>query len=151
MQDLTRRGPSTVDQPSGASQLVLSGELTEGVSDLSEAMTAPGGVPALREVNQNRSNPDAPFVEEQNQPGQGNYRRIVRSAGTRDAPAWDTVSPSGRGPQRVFPPRPHAVDNPPPHRPEIPGVRPEDDTGMPQPDSRQPADARTTLPSRQPH
>lgn len=121
MQDLTRYGPSTTDKPSGASQLVLSGELTEGVSDLSEAMTAPGGVPALREVNQDRSHPDAPFVEEQNPPGQGNYRHVIRSEGTRSAPAWDTVSGGARGPVRTFAVRPHAGDNPPPHRPKPPG------------------------------
>lgn len=107
MQDLTRYGPSTVGAPSGASQLVLSGELTEGVSDLSEAMTAPGGVPALREVNQDRSHPEAPFVEEQNDPGAGNYRHLVRSQGIRGAPAWDNVSGGPRSPERVFPPRPH--------------------------------------------
>lgn len=110
--DLSRRGPGTVGAPSGASQLVLSGELTEGVSDLSEAMTAPGGVPALREVNQNRSHPDAPFVEEQSAPGAGNYRRLVSGAPGGHAPAgWDTVSPGARGPQRSFPPRPHMQDD----------------------------------------
>lgn len=109
MQDLTRHGPSTVDKPSGASQLVLSGELTEGVSDLSEAMTAPGGVPALREVNQDRSHPEAPMVEEQNQPGQGNYRHLVPGApGGHTDRGWDTVSGGARGVHRDFPLRPHA-------------------------------------------
>ena len=60
----------------GASDLVLSGELTEGTSDLSQAMTAPGGVPALPEVNQDRAHPQAPEVQEQ--PG-ANFRRIVES------------------------------------------------------------------------
>lgn len=123
MQDLTRRGPSTIDAPTGASQLVLSGELTEGVSDLSEAMTAPGGVPALREVNQNRSHPDAPFVEEQNLPGDGNYRRLVRSDGDGSTRAsWDNVSGGPRTQPRVFPARPHAGDNVGPHRPPNPAA-----------------------------
>jgi hypothetical protein len=77
----------------GASALVLSGELTEGVSDLSQAMTAPGGVPALREVNQDRSHPDAPLIEEQ---PPASYRRIVNSGGGRSGGAWDNVSPQGR-------------------------------------------------------
>jgi hypothetical protein len=77
----------------GASALVLSGELTEGVSDLSQAMTAPGGVPALREVNQDRSHPDAPLIEEQ---PAASYRRIVKSGGTKTSGPWDTVSPQGR-------------------------------------------------------
>lgn len=92
----------------GASALVLSGELTEGVSDLSEAMTASGGVPALREVNQDRSHPDAPLVEEQ---PPGNYRRLVPgAAGGHADGSWHTVSPSGpRGPVKTgFPPRPRA-------------------------------------------
>jgi len=77
----------------GASALVLSGELTEGVSDLSQAMTAPGGVPALREVNQDRAHPDAPYIEEQH----GDYRRIVNSGGSQpSARSWTTVSPQGR-------------------------------------------------------
>ena len=76
----------------GASALVLSGELTEGVSDLSQAMTAPGGVPALREVNQDRAHPDAPYIEEQH----GDYRRIVPSGGQASAGAWVTVSPASR-------------------------------------------------------
>jgi hypothetical protein len=78
----------------GASALVLSGELTEGVSDLSQAMTAPGGVPALREVNQDRSHPDAPLIEEQ---GRADYRRIVRSSGGQPAAgSWHNISPQGR-------------------------------------------------------
>ena len=78
----------------GASALVLSGELTEGVSDLSQAMTAPGGVPALREVNQDRAHPDAPFIEEQ---PKGDYRRVVSSgSGQPGGGSWTTVSPQGR-------------------------------------------------------
>jgi hypothetical protein len=93
--DLT--GKTGDERLKGASALVLSGELTEGVSDLSEAMTAPGGVPALREVNQDRSHPDAPLVEEQ---PPGNYRRLVHGTpGGQTEAAWDTVSPSSpRGP-----------------------------------------------------
>jgi hypothetical protein len=78
----------------GASALVLSGELTEGVSDLSQAMTAPGGVPALREVNQDRSHPDSPMIEEQ---PPASYRRLVRSGRQGTSEAWTTVSPQGRG------------------------------------------------------
>ncbi len=78
----------------GASALVLSGELTEGVSDLSQAMTAPGGVPAMREVNQDRAHPDAPLIEEQ--PGTS-YRRVVESGGGQPgAGSWRTVSPAAR-------------------------------------------------------
>lgn len=78
----------------GASDLVLSGELTEGTSDLSQAMTAPGGVPALPEVNQDRAHPQAPEVQEQ--PG-ANFRRIVESGGGQPgAVSWRTVSPPGR-------------------------------------------------------
>lgn len=77
----------------GASALVLSGELTEGVSDLSQAMTAPGGVPALREVNQDRSHPDAPLIEEQ---PAASYRRIVKSGGAKTSGPWDNISPQGR-------------------------------------------------------
>ena len=62
----------------GASALVLSGELTEGVSDMSQAMTAPGGVPALPEVNQDRSHPDTPLIDEQ---PHTSYRRVVESGG----------------------------------------------------------------------
>lgn len=78
----------------GASALVLSGELTEGVSDLSQAWTAPGGVPAMREVNQDRSHPDAPLIEEQ---PHADYRRIVTSGngGPGDG-SWRTVSPPAR-------------------------------------------------------
>lgn len=80
----------------GASALVLSGELTEGVSDLSMAMTAPGGVPALREVNQDRSHPDSPLIEEQ---PHADYRRLVSSGGTQPgAGSWRNVSPAMRGP-----------------------------------------------------
>ena len=146
-QDLSRHGPSTADAPSGASQLVLGGQLTEGVSDLSEEWAAPGGVPALREVNQNRSHPDAPFVEEQSMPGagdyrrivsaqpampvapdqlpgQGSYRKVVQGASTWDdgRAGWDTVSPGARGPVRDFGPRPHAGQNVPPHRPPNPAA-----------------------------
>lgn len=60
----------------GASALVLSGELTEGTSDLSQARTAAGGIPALPEVNQDRSHPDTPDVQEQ---PYANYRSLVRS------------------------------------------------------------------------
>jgi hypothetical protein len=78
----------------GASALVLSGELTEGVSDLSQAMTAPGGVPALREVNQDRSHPDAPEIEEQ---PAASYRRIVASGGgPPGGQAWTNISNRGR-------------------------------------------------------
>jgi hypothetical protein len=77
----------------GASALVLSGELTEGVSDLSQAWTAQGGVPALREVNQDRSHPDAPEIEEQ---PRADYRRIVESGGQRSAGRWENVSPGAR-------------------------------------------------------
>lgn len=78
----------------GASALVLSGELTEGVSDLSQAWTAPGGVPALREVNQDRSHPNAPLIEEQ---PHASYRRIVESGRSQEAGGtWRTVSPEGR-------------------------------------------------------
>ena len=78
----------------GASALVLSGELTEGVSDLSQAWTAPGGVPALREVNQDRSHPNAPLIEEQ---PHTSYRRIVESNTAQPgAAAWRTVSPEAR-------------------------------------------------------
>ena len=79
----------------GASALVLSGELTEGVSDLSMAQTAPGGVPALREVNQDRSHPDAPLIEEQ---PHADYRRLVSGAGRPVTGSWRNVSPAGRGP-----------------------------------------------------
>lgn len=79
----------------GASALVLSGELTEGVSDLSQAMTAPGGVPALREVNQDRSHPDSPDIEEQ---PRASYRRLQSSGSAQPAAgSWMTVSPQGRG------------------------------------------------------
>jgi hypothetical protein len=84
----------------GASALVLSGELTEGVSDLSHARTAPGGVPALPEVNQDRAHPDSPEVEEQ---PRGNYRRIHPSGNSRAAWPWTTVSPSSRGPAQRGP------------------------------------------------
>lgn len=77
----------------GASALVLSGELTEGVSDMSQAWTAPGGVPALREVNQDRSHPGAPLIEEQ---PHTSYRRIVESGGGPGNGPWHTVSPDGR-------------------------------------------------------
>lgn len=77
----------------GASALVLSGELTEGVSDLSQAMTAPGGVPAMREVNQDRSHPDAPLIEEQ---PAASYRRIVESGAQHAPHRWDNVSSPGR-------------------------------------------------------
>ena len=77
----------------GASALVLSGELTEGTSDLSQAWTAPGGVPAMREVNQDRSHPDAPLVEEQ---PAASYRRIVNSGGGNGGASWTTVSPGAR-------------------------------------------------------
>jgi hypothetical protein len=60
----------------GASSLVLSGELTEGTSDLSRARTAPGGIPALPEVNQDRSHPESPDVQEQ---PHANYRQLIRS------------------------------------------------------------------------
>ena len=91
MKDIRRH----ISMNRGASALVLSGELTEGVSDLSQAMTAPGGVPALREVNQDRSHPDSPLIEEQ---PHADYRRIVRSGtGQPAAGSWDNVSPSQRG------------------------------------------------------
>jgi hypothetical protein len=77
----------------GASALVLSGELTEGTSDLSQAMTAPGGVPALPEVNQDRMHPEAPEIDEQ--PAAG-YRRIVTSGSRPGAFSWDNVSNTGR-------------------------------------------------------
>jgi hypothetical protein len=77
----------------GASALVLSGELTEGVSDLSQAMTAPGGVPASIEVNQDRSHPDAPLIEEQ---PPASYRKIVESGRQGGAARWDNVSNTGR-------------------------------------------------------
>lgn len=77
----------------GASALVLSGELTEGVSDLAMAQTAPGGVPALREVNQDRSHPDAPLIEEQ---PPADYRRLVSGTGSPVAGSWRNVSPPGR-------------------------------------------------------
>lgn len=78
----------------GASALVLSGELTEGTSDLSQAMTAPGGVPALPEVNQSRAHPEAPEVAEQ---PRASYRRIVESgSGGPGAGNWMTVSPASR-------------------------------------------------------
>ena len=77
----------------GASALVLSGELTEGVSDLSQAWTAPGGVPALREVNQDRSHPNAPLIEEQEH---ASYRRIVESGGGPGAGPWRVLSPGAR-------------------------------------------------------
>jgi hypothetical protein len=72
----------------GASALVLSGELTEGVSDLSQARTAPGGVPALREVNQDRSHPDAPDIEEQ---PPASFRRLVSSGQPHTGGAWATT------------------------------------------------------------
>jgi hypothetical protein len=78
----------------GASALVLSGELTEGVSDLSQAMTAPGGVPAMREVNQDRSHPDAPLIEEQ---PPASYRRLIESSGVQPgAGSWRTLNPGAR-------------------------------------------------------
>jgi hypothetical protein len=78
----------------GASALVLSGELTEGVSDLSQAWTAPGSVPAMREVNQDRSHPNAPLIEEQ---PRAHYRRIVESGTSQPGGGtWRTVSPDGR-------------------------------------------------------
>jgi hypothetical protein len=80
----------------GASALVLSGELTEGTSDLSQAMTAPGGVPALPEVNQDRAHPSSPEIDEQ---PNADYRQLVSSGGTQPgAFSWRTVSPEGRGP-----------------------------------------------------
>jgi hypothetical protein len=114
MEDLTRRGPSTVDKPTGASALVLGGQLTEGVSDLSEEMTAPGGVPALHEINPNRAHPDAPFVDEQNLPGTGDYRRLVNGSKEGTVPAvWENVSTGTRGVVKTFPPRPHASETEP--------------------------------------
>lgn len=77
----------------GASALVLSGELTEGVSDLSQAMTAPGGVPASIEVNQDRAHPDAPLIDEQ---PAASYRKIVESGRQPGAARWDNVSLPGR-------------------------------------------------------
>lgn len=78
----------------GASALVLSGELTEGVSDLSQAWTAPGGVPAMREVNQDRSHPNAPLIEEQ---APASYRRVVESGnGGPGTGTWRHVSPDSR-------------------------------------------------------
>lgn len=78
----------------GASALVLSGELTEGVSDLSQAWTAPGGVPAMREVNQDRAHPDAPLIEEQ---PHASYRRLVETGSNQPgAGSWTTISPDGR-------------------------------------------------------
>lgn len=82
-----------VSMQRGASALVLSGELTEGVSDLSMAQTATGGVPALREVNQDRSHPDAPLIEEQ---AHTDYRRLVNGGGNPVTGSWTTVSPPGR-------------------------------------------------------
>ena len=82
----------------GASALVLSGELTEGVSDLSHARTAPGGVPALREVNQDRSHPDSPQIEEQ---PHDSFRRLVSSGGRQPAAgSWDNLSNGSRTEQR---------------------------------------------------
>jgi hypothetical protein len=127
MEDLTRYGPNTPDKPTGASQLVLSGELTEGVSDLSEAMTAPGGVPALREVNQDRSHPDAPFVEEQ---APGNYRRLVSGPpGGQVDRGWLNVSGGSRSAHRDFAIRPHqditpGNDNPQSVPPRSPSALP---------------------------
>lgn len=87
----------SLSQGRGASALVLSGELTEGVSDLAMAQTAPGGVPALREVNQDRSHPDAPAIEEQ---PNHDFRMIVRSGNSQPgAVPWMNVSPVSRGPQ----------------------------------------------------
>jgi hypothetical protein len=77
----------------GASALVLSGELTEGVSDMAQAMTAPGGVPALREVNQDRSHPDTPLIEEQ---PHTSYRRIVESGSQSGSGPWRTLNPGIR-------------------------------------------------------
>jgi hypothetical protein len=78
----------------GASALVLSGELTEGVSDMSQAMTAPGGVPALREVNQDRSHPDTPLIEEQ---PHTSYRRVVESgSGGPGGGPWQVLNPGIR-------------------------------------------------------
>jgi hypothetical protein len=77
----------------GASALVLSGELTEGVSDLSQAHTAPGGVPALREVNQDRSHPNAPLIEEQ---PHTHYRRIVESGSQPGSGPWRVLNPGAR-------------------------------------------------------
>lgn len=103
--DLTDKGPD--ERLRGASALVLGGQLTEGVSDLSEEMTAPGGVPALREVNQDRSHPEAPLVEEQ---PHRDFRRLVRAdADGHVARGWDNVSSGARGPVKTdFPPRPRA-------------------------------------------
>lgn len=85
----------------GASALVLSGELTEGVSDLHKAMTAPGGVPALPEVNQDRSNPDHPEIEEQ---PHADFRRLVHADSPGHSPgAWTNVSPESRGPEPAGP------------------------------------------------
>ncbi len=77
----------------GASALVLSGELAEGTSDLSQAMTAPGGIPAIPEVNQDRTHPEAPEIDEQ---PAASYRRIVNSGRSPAGDAWNTVSPGGR-------------------------------------------------------
>jgi hypothetical protein len=78
----------------GASALVLSGELTEGVSDMAQAMTAPGGVPALREVNQDRSHPDTPLIEEQ---PHASYRRVVESgSGGPGGGPWRVLNPGIR-------------------------------------------------------
>jgi len=77
----------------GASSLVLSGELTEGTSDLSQAWTAAGGVPALPEVNQSRAHPEAPEVQEQ---PRADYRRIVESGGGPPLGSWVTVGPQAR-------------------------------------------------------
>jgi hypothetical protein len=78
----------------GASALVLSGELTEGVSDLSQAMTAPGGIPASIEVNQDRAHPAAPLIDEQ---PAASYRRVVRSGGgPPGGAAWTNISHPGR-------------------------------------------------------
>ena len=98
MKDVQRH----VSMARGASALVLSGELTEGVSDLSMAQTAPGGVPALREVNQDRSHPDSPLIEEQ---PHANYRRIVKSG---------TSQPGGRPWKNVSPSEPRGPDGQPP-------------------------------------
>lgn len=84
----------------GASALVLSGELTEGTSDLSQAMTAPGGIPALPEVNEDRAHPQAPEIQEQ--PG-GNYRRIVSSGRAQAGDSWHNVSPGAREGHRPKP------------------------------------------------
>lgn len=73
----------------GASALVLSGELTEGTSDLSRARTAPGGIPALPEVNQDRSHPESPDVQEQ---PATSYRQLIRSGAPQPgAGSWITT------------------------------------------------------------